>query len=624
MPRLDLSFNASPLVVAGSSIALAAASSISAGSSLRSATALIVALALMWRLDQLRPVPPLPAAMWLLALGYLSVFFGVLDGSLSWVNSAADKASIFGQLIAVQLVLGVLPLTVAAVTGQISITWLGLTARPALLGTAFSLGGLILSLVIDLVLMGRSAVSTQSIEIAEVLSALVVMIAIGITYRLVQGLRTEAITAARVRRLDRGWVHYVRNLYRHSPGRISTRNDPFDSIERILLHSARNADSQVFQDALNQASRRLQEIASNPVQQGDDEYSGPELATEIAFDEYLARQLAPLIQEVARQKVRWALDALLDFRWGLERSGIRWRQEPEGSRTGSQLVVPTIIRGDRVGAPSGVRFYAAIADASLEEGLDREASSAIVRASRYINRVFVRLPSPEGIFELDQTARRGASAQAADAQGVVDGIGGYLHTLRRWSEVTVRGRLTESLRFLSWAVEDLLSGAGKIEEPCWADWFARQAAFAAYDIALLAANSRLLAYQVPHFHFQGNFRMSREADVRLTRRLMEWVPITLKKIAGVADYLTVVDTTMLALLCFPECIELAAALAAALSFIGDEAAKVPADPERALLLIEVSARLEQIRRGAGAAREEFEKAFDKHRAEMTKGREPAK
>jgi hypothetical protein len=314
---------------------------------------------------------------------WAALLVSIADFTLVWSKPAT--AELVTQLVASQIALALIPVTIAAAGMQFAVQWIGLRGLGVVPynWVGATLFTLVVSLSADILAvsgMQYDARGTQYLEVvalgevagASLLIALLVrrMEPEIVTDRLAQGLTGE--WALQVVGASQALGSFFRPLHR----------DRFNSLERILYRSAvLEGEVEVFRDTLAAVSRRLVQL--RPRQDGTlDPLLGVDLEFEVASDIYFANRFGPLIDEACARRMEWPLLELVSFRE--EWSG---RQVVRGAH-GNGTIADADARLDAFhgDVPSGMRLCSMILDRSLQAGLEWSCNGGLASAARYVRR----------------------------------------------------------------------------------------------------------------------------------------------------------------------------------------------------------------------------------------------
>ncbi len=132
----------------------------------------------------------------------------------------------------------------------------------------------------------------------------------------------------------------------------------------------------------------------------------------------------------------------------------------------------------------------------------------------------------------------------------------------------------------------------------------KEAALAAYSIALKGVRKQHLWYDVPSR--MRDFTRANASHVASLEGMAFWTPFTVATCAPVADYMLIVNATMLALSWVGEFLPEAAAMGAALEYVQRRQLQLPATDERSIVVREVERRLQQLRAAVTARASEYD------------------
>lgn len=435
--------------------------------------------------SQFEPRALVPAAGLLFGATLLSIVLGEVD----WVSSPSQE--LIGLLASGQLLLGVIPITVAGAIAPLLVGWLGLRGIAAVPRgwLVLSLVALLASVAIDIGLLGMRAIPSHTAVLAETLSLLVLLLA-GLTIvQIFELLDPERVLHRLVQRLDDTWVQRVRSRGQH--GATAFPSDPFDAIERLLITAAlRDRDRALFAQALQQLLRRIDALAFESVA-NDASVRGPNPELEADLDLYITGRLGALLVDGIAARLRWVSIDLLAFRAALEPArryfGGRFPRAATGYSGPALLTRGTGIRE----LPPGFTFYGLIANLAIRYGSDDDASDAFRAICRQLERTLQTVPSIETSMMLSGDTTPGPADHFAwDFDGI-------LRVLMRLSEDAASRQMKESLRQLGWGLASLIEQAVKLDDERWAASLIQTIGSAASSVAAAGAAIGARAYRVP-------------------------------------------------------------------------------------------------------------------------------
>jgi hypothetical protein len=553
---------------------------------------LVLATALLsyeWHRDRFAPpVRGMTIAASANVLG-LAGLLAIATGTVSWVSPSSGK-EILPQLIGVQIALGLLPLTVLTFATPF-------VAGAAGAGAAFVLpwprvagvvAVVLASIAYDFYLLG-SVPRDGDVEWAE----LIAFAAIGASFLTAAAatyyLRPGRVAAALVQRLDGAWLDEVERKYQE-PYQPWLGPDPFRDIERLLYIAAtKESDIRLFSATLQDVEERLASLGSRR-----ERADPPRL--EVGLDEYFARILNALIEDAARQRKGWVLESLVWFR----------ERVVDGGRRGRPPVAGRYIERTILGAPpSGMQLLGRIIEETIESGLDEQGGLAAIRFGRYAQEHLGVLPDPTGVYEIDPNAPIHYSADAP-AQQAADGIEEVFRKIGGWADRAAELHRTSIGNSLAFAVSMLANASPDLADPRWAGWVSREAALAAYGIALKGVRSQKLWYDLPYP--MRDLTRANASHVASVEAAAFWMPLTIATCAPVANYMFVVNVTMLGMSWIAEFLEEAAAIGAALEYVQRRQSQLPSTDESATVVREIERRLTQLRNEVGARTAEWDAA----------------
>jgi hypothetical protein len=541
--------------------------------------------------------------MWSGALILTALLLAIAERTVTWITDV--RPDIVAQLIAVQLVVAVIPLTIAAAAAQLAVASLGIRAAMAVplrrITAAFLAS--IVSIGVDLWQFGRPPGRRIS-ELAEVMALLVVIAVVLSIVHLLPSLEPESVNERLVRRLNRDWLERV--VYGYGPN-VAARpipRDRFNAVERIVhLASTREGESQVLFDVLAQLSRRLEEVGSfgRRTENGLD-VTGPPPDVECALDLYFAGRFQPLIDEVASEKREWVLEYLLQFRGWLERSAER--RVPMGPQPATVVTAssPTVMRRVFGSYPGGLNLYSVVIRATIGNSLAGIAADGITRAGRYAQRAMRSLPDSQGVSLFHPP---GPNAQYSVADEQYWGLESYFTLLREWSREAADRGLREVPSRVAAQLTVLYDVAAEQDDREWMRWLIQTIASTSNQVALDAAERDILALMLPVR--LRPLRASDPAESEVATRVGGSLPGLLMAIERVYTWLTLGMSAMnFAQDLLPDFPTQAGAIAAVVVHL--EGARVRNEVEQRIMQpIEVI--LDQVRRRAAGARQQFDHAY---------------
>ncbi len=446
----------------------------------------------------------------------------VLLGSdrLNWVGVAHTDA--LGQLIVIQLALDVIPVTIALAAAQLAINWLGVRAALAIpiAGVGTALGGAVVSIAIDVLLLGTSALSPYQLRLAEVLAVLTTALAFLAIAQLIKALEPEAINIRLTRRLNHDWLEEVR--YGHTSfGQRHIHRDRFDAVERVLHQVALSeGDSQITQDLVLRLEERIRQVGKLHTSVANDiEERGPDKQLESSLDSYLAARLQPLIDELASGEVLWALDQLLQLRRSLEPSRAKRIATGATAYRLQELPAPASFSRSVEDLPTGLLFYATVASAGVSNRIDAVAASAFNRSRAYLRRALSDLPPSETVSRVSGVPH--ATQVFTEGDDFAMTLEHYLRQIEAWAGECAEHSLPSAMRMLAWTLEEPLMAAATAEAS-WARWLSRTAMPAISRTARLADRAGMRVYLPSRYAFPLD--KTNPAHVEVAGAIDDWVP----------------------------------------------------------------------------------------------------
>jgi len=411
----------------------------------------------------------IPALMAPAFVCWVAVLISIEDFTLRWAKPAS--ADLVTQLVASQLVLAVIPVTIAAAGMQFAVQWIGLRG----LGVvpygwiAATLSTLVLSLSADILAVSGLQYDARGTQYLQVVALAQVAAAALLIALIVRQMEPETVTDRLAKSLTADWVlqvigasqafgSYFRPLYR----------DRFNSLERVLYRSAvLEGEVEVFRDALTAVSRRLVELRPRNLDTIDP-LLGVDLEFEVAADIYFSNRLAPLIDEACSRRMVWPLIELVDFReqW----SG---RRLVAGGH-GSQSLVDAdarfaAIQGDISG---GMRLCTAVLDRSLDAALERPCSEGLAAAARYARRAVNMLPDADTVSVLHEGEPVPSNFEGDAA---ANGLDSWVDVLEGVGIVAAKKQMNRTAWRAAGYLGELVENASRIGDPRWARFLASAA-----------------------------------------------------------------------------------------------------------------------------------------------------
>jgi hypothetical protein len=530
---------------------------------------------------------------WLAAIALAALLFATAAGDVAWVEQATVEP--LGQLVAIQLALGLAPLSLALLSAQLLAGWLGLRGQTVLpwRWVFAALSATVVSIAISVVLASRRNLAAVELQLAEVAAALVLVASLGAAAIVQQRIQPDYVVRTLVNRLTSDWLTAVVREVDVNWGRVRRAADPFLSIESFLRSAAmREGANYDFRLAVEHVVGRIHELTPRMVERWPAGTAPDAASIELALDHYLATELRALIEELARHKVHWALDDLRDLRHFLE-PDVRADDKP-----------PALLRGGYAVRPGGYGFYSSIVRAALENRLPDEAQSGIYSVMRYVERVIAHLPDPVGL-DLDYTEAYPGPTPSEAARETESALQAHTWRLRDWARQSAGD--IEVLHALARAAASLIDGACALTDVRWAFWIVQDASLVAAEIARVGAGSRVLALETPARYITWD--RANPVHQRVVPYLATHHARVLEQVAQIVEWKTVVDSAMLALDWGPAFVEEAAGIAVSLDRVAELQASMPPDENRAQASAQIPGRIAQIREHMGAERNRFDEVF---------------
>jgi hypothetical protein len=522
------------------------------------------------------------ALAWPAAVLVSTTFVGVWVGGYAWIDSSdQSERLILTQLVAIELVLGVLPVTAILVAQQIVAGWIGLREVALSVRTAsvVAIACLLTSLLLAVDLIGRKTVTVQLVETTQLAVAATLAVSIVAVIDVAINLNAFELTARLVERLDGHWLDYVRRTS-NDYHRWWRRGDPLYALIAVLTRAAlRDGESDTFVDGINELNRRLDEVSTHDRWDNNIEYRGPDTDVEVALDGYFAEVLRPLVSQLAERRMSWALEELMTIRTSIEPVATVWT----GNR-GIGGIAPAQFTGRRIDIPSGLRFHSMFVEQCLRRGMDIEASQAITQCSRYVARVLAHLPA----YAEDQVAG------PQRFEGTEYALEAYFDQLRSWGELAVRTGARESVDSLTWSTRRVVEEAMQLNDVGWARILTRLALLTDYSIAGHAAEIGVDAIAVPRFG--GPPDPNNEVHLAVGREMLALVPDTVKSAVSGVGWWSIVSLTVMGLDLVELYPESLGVVADALIFVQGRGLLSRSVRERSQLETEIRARLDQLKR----------------------------
>jgi hypothetical protein len=577
-----------------------------------SALALIVFLVLSWQLPLLAP-RGWPKRQIIEVTAYavepvaiLAVVLTVATGYVQWANPALAK-DVLPQVIAVQVALGLIPLTLLTFAAQFIVGSSGVSAYVVLpyRRTLAAIAVVVASIGWDIVLLGAGS-GPGDIELAQMFAAVAIATALLASLVSLGYLRLERTALALVGRLDRRWLRAVGHRYQD---RLADRipNDPFGPVERLLYIAAtRDSDIRLFRSTVGHLYERLRDLV---------QVEGPTgqiRRLEVAMDEYLALALPALVQDVAKERKTWALQTLVSLRHALEDDWlVPLGATPEA--VGPRYLERTFFDNP----PSGLQFYGLIAEQSLESGMDHLGWETVIRVAAFSEKALMALPDPTGVHDIDPAAPIVYQGDAP-AQHAADGIDSLLSHLSSWAKAAAETGRAEMLHSVAFALKGLTDQTLQLEDARWTGWIAARTARVAYEVATLGIAHGQDAYSVPAEH--RHLSATRDVDREFVNSVTVWSALSVASSATVVSWSLLASTAVLAMSWLPDFLEEAAFLAASIEYLREKLGQLPATPERSYLIEWCDRRLNQVCSNTKGREADFDaartRAVDRLRGEL--------
>jgi hypothetical protein len=317
-----------------------------------------------------------------------------VTGVVAWVgdNSAG---TVLTQLIAIELVLGVIPLAAAATAVQVAAGRVSLAAVRTLRVDAYvtwPISLVVVALALDMVLLPIA--NGFNAQMAALVGAIAIATALVHAREMILGLDTGALGAMAVRRLSLRWLQAVRSAYDEHGSAQLIPGDPFATVERLLVLATAEHDARGFDELVARLLDRIDLLAGRRVWiTADIEREGVTAEDEVVLDDYLARRLRALIQHAGSDGEGWVLDALRAARRQFSPGQTTWTTSPAGGRSGSPRFAPALLARAAWAGPTGTRLVTEIARAGIH-GAQRDTTREAIRAlGHYWERVVEGLPA---------------------------------------------------------------------------------------------------------------------------------------------------------------------------------------------------------------------------------------
>lgn len=525
----------------------------------------------------------------------LAFLLAVAGVTLQWATpqSASD---VLPQLVAVQIALGLLPLTAITVATQFVAGAAGAGAAGVLpWRRAVAVVGLVLtSIAYDFYLLA-SPVGVGDLEWAETIALASIGVSMLTSAYVAYFLRLGWVAHALVERLSSAWLDEVARKYQE-PYQPWFGPEPFRDLERLLyLAATRDSDIRLFRGTIAEIDERIRTLVRRRP-------PADPWRVEMGLDEHVARNLSALLDDAARQRKPWVLESLIWFREELSDTvmGVRFGQtRPPHTQF--------LERTGYADAPSGLQLLAAVVEAAIDGGLVLEGRRAAYRAARYVVDRLAALPDPTGVWEIDPNAPVKFQAEAP-AQHASDVIEDVLRVFSNWADRAAAQGVYEMGVAAADTVATLTGASRELSDPRWARWLAREGVMRAFSIAQRGLRAGQLWYELPTRH--QDYARANQSHVEVVDAMSFWVPYTIATCAPVASYMLIVSATMLGLAWIREFPEEAGTIAAALEYIKRRRGQLPPTDDGVVVLREVDQRLQQLRGSVGAGGE----AFDRVRA----------
>lgn len=556
-----------------------------------------------------------PESQWLkvvsppLVIAIVGIALGAVDRSWSWIDPSSTS-SVSTQLVSAQLALGVVPIAVATVGGQVAISWIGPRATRAIpIGWVLgSIGAVLVSVTLDLFLIGHASSSIVWVELAELVAVVTVAFAGLAVLNIVRSLEPERVAQRFVRRLDRNWLQSLLQ----SPGRrLAERpvylDDPFRAVERVLSAAVgRDTEQQLFRVCLALLADQIRLIGfTRTVDDHDREtFAGPLVEVEAALDDYLAGELEALVYVAAQQRRHWAVEELIRFRHSLQPVVTAWVETGPTTAFGTPSEAPFPLRGAPLRVPDGCQTYALVFRASLDGGLDESAWLAAVRLAGFIRRGLKELPPADGVLRIDPNAQ--APGQPGAGAELRDAIEGFDFVFRRWVRAAVSARNVRALEGLASVPEDIVDAALRTTDDRWAPWLADRGLRLGVEAAIGA--EELGEFVMPLRMYMFPLQAGNSAHAGIAESLALWVPPIIRAGQRKLPVGAIVEFSMIALDLLPAYPNEAARIADAIVLVKDRMLESKAPGAKAVAN-EVDARIKQLRQNAGASLNQFNRAL---------------
>lgn len=546
-------------------------------------------------------VPAVRALFAIAASGLISIGLSAVAFQAHWVS--VREAEVLQQLVAVQLVFGAVPLTILALVAQVSVSTYGPRAYTTLPFGRFLIGIVAVgtSISLDLYFLGTRTVEPGLAELLEILVFAVAIAAGASAVSAIWALDEARIARALVTRLDRDWLDFVErqheNPYQPVPADFV---DHFAAIERMLyIAVTRDSDIRRTRRILALLLERFDDLGAQramPRRFGAPPAIEAELAAhddarrlelEGAIDAYVARRLAPLVVDVARERKAWALESVVEFR--REMSGTALCRRPAEAANAAAA-----LGRSRLGEPPlTMKVYDVVIREAIEHGLDEVVSKALLAANHAADRALTDLPDPTGMWDIDPNApveyRHDHPAQVA-----ADGLEGYLEWMVAVGNLAQKKKRPEVLEAIASQLRFFKGSVRKVADARWVRWLLGQVGLPTWQIARAGRSLGVLAYWPPFGFDTPNPADSR--DQAYTQHEAYWMPAVLVSTVDFINQYVVTQAGLLAYHMLPSFVDEAASIAAALEVIRTHIDSLSAkSPDQRVVRKELDSRLQQIR-----------------------------
>jgi hypothetical protein len=508
-----------------------------------------------------------PPSVWLIE----ALVLAAATGGIRWTTSDQVPQAI-PQVIAIQLALTVVPLTLAGIASQVVIAWMGFRGTQAIplwwIVSAFVAA--ICSLGVDVWLVASTSVPPLAIEQAETMAVLVVTsagLAVAILYL---DLAPERIVMRAVHRLNIEWLEWV--VGTNGPGIMfpgAVPRDRFYPLERLMYLSAiREGEVQLFSDLVTRFTDRIEALGNESTAAGGIAERRLPISTEAALDVYLAQTLSSMLADAGRLRRDWPLGLVIRLRRSLEGS-----RERTIALTGSLSRVESLRTNFEFtrGAwdlPAGEHLYAAVTSIATVNGLEDTAASAARGFIGIMLRTLESPPPADNAMEFGNPPLPGNLLQA-QADGFAAAHGQCFRAIRSFGLDGVTAQQPRFTRELARSIASIIDRAAELQDANWAEWFLREACSEADSLVASAAGNGFLAYYVP-LQYGPRLLTSDPVQRQIAATVSDSIVNALATVRGLANVLLVLGAASFAQRLMPNFPEEAAYVCAALTVLTDE------------------------------------------------------